>query len=325
MRSVLTVINDENLMSRIRIAQTDKTIRYFYAGGGEEAIHLSEDYEIAVCILDFRLPIIGGGDLCEAILNNNSKTEIILIFDEQDIKAVLAVYNSFHISKLICKQNLVLEEIPKLVEGSLHMYNRLDEIKQIDKKRNKINDKYLKPMHEMSSLLNERMNGYQQVIHVFNDCIKFISSKNEKTLKAFSGFVDRIINDYIQVYMVRQPEPWLFLDSLNMTYNKPEEKKYFRLINDVKDISTDNAADILMAANLLTISFDTLYKIIDNRDFKNEDELIKSICTHSLNLLHSNPEFNASNEMAIIMVSILGLIMEKEINIDKAVIDYFKR
>lgn len=260
MRSVLTVIKDENLMQKFRIAHTDSTIRYFYAGNGEEAIRITEDNEIAVCIVDFKLSQLSCAEICETILDNNSRTEIIIVFDEQNISEVLNVYNRYHISKLICKQNFILEDIPKLINDSLHMYNRLDEIKKSDEKRTKIAEKYLKPMQEMSSLLNERMNGYQQVIRTFNDCIKFISGRNEKSLKSLNVFVDRIINDFIQVYMIREPEYNVFLESLNYSYNKPDEKKYFRYTCDCESINDNCIREILMAANLVTIAYDLFYK-----------------------------------------------------------------
>ena len=304
MRSVLTVFSDENLMQRFKIAETDNTIRYFYANNGEDAIHISEDYEIAVCIIDFKLPIISGEELCEAILDNNPKTEIILVFDEQHVSDVLRVYNLLHISKLICKQNFVLEELPKLIESSLHMYNRLEEIKKSDVKKNKINEKYLKPMQEMSTLLNDRMNGYQQVIHIFNDCIKFISGRNDKALKALNIFVDRIINDYIQVYMVREPDYKFFLDSLNDTYNIPSEKKYFRFTNELSAIPEHCVREILMGANAITIAYEMFFNAYRGKINLSEDN--SAIC---FNCIYEAVDFKEEGVDSATVIEILRNIL----------------
>ena len=259
MRSVLVVISDEALMSRVRLSLSDPTIKYFFAAGADEAMRFAEDNEIAVAVMDFRLPVMDGQDMCEIILEKNPKTENIFIFNESDTERVLSVYNQYHISKLLCKENMILDDLPSLIEDSLHMYNRVEEINIKSKSINKLNDKYLKPLQEMSEILNERMESYQEIIRSYNDCLKFITGNTEKTLKSLNVYVDRIINDYIQLYMVRQPEYDVYFGNINNSFNKPEDKKFFKFIDNVKEVSEEILTDIFFTVDILTILFDSFF------------------------------------------------------------------
>ena len=259
MRTVLVVISDEALMSRVRLCLSDPTIKYYFTAGADEAIRVTEDNEIAIAVMDFRLPVMNGQDMCEIILEKNPKTQNIFIFNEEDTERVLSVYNEYHISKLLCKENMILDDLPNLIEDSLHIYNRVEEINTKSKSVNRLNDKYLKPLHEMSEILNERMDGYQEIIRIYNDCLKFITCKTERALKALNIYVDRIVNDYIQLYMIRRPEYDMYFGKLSETFNKPDQKKYFKFIDKINGISDLVTTDVFYAIDILTILFDSFF------------------------------------------------------------------
>lgn len=261
MKSVLTVISDESLMSKMRIALSDETIKYFATTDVEEAMRIAEDNEIAVVIMDYKLPVMSGVELCETFIDCNPKMQIIVIFDDKYAPNVINMYNRFHLSKLICKEHLVLEDVPKLINDALYKYNRNEVINTKDSNNKKLNEKYMKPLNEISEVLNERTNGYQEILRTFIDCVKFVRLSQSDSLKSFSIYVDRIINDYIQLFMVNEPDYKQYFDSLTTSFNKPDKKKYFKISYEEVNIQKEIVKNILLMIDILTISFDTFFSM----------------------------------------------------------------
>ena len=129
MRSLLTLISDESLLNRIKLMLNDSTIKYYFAPTGEEAANIASANEIAVVILDYINPVMTGPEICEMILSYNPDTQFIMLFDEKHTKDVIEAYNELHINKLICKEHMVLEDVPSLIESCLYTYNRDESIR----------------------------------------------------------------------------------------------------------------------------------------------------------------------------------------------------
>ena len=259
MRSVLTVIDDEALLNRIKLILCDNTVQYYYAENGNDVSEIAGRQEIAVAIIDYGYPIISGEELCEMILAFNPETQIILYFNESDTKDVLRIYNQYHINKLLCNSHLVLEDLPALIDSCFHFYNRDDEIMQMDSELSRLNDKYLQPMNEMSSILNERLYSYDSVNRVFRSSISFALNASEKALNSIDSFVDRIINDYIQIFMIKEPDAAVYLDRINDSFNNPEARKYFKFVADDVTVPDELKSNLLFILDVLTIGFDTFY------------------------------------------------------------------
>jgi len=260
MRSVLSIISDDNLMNRIKLVCNDKTVNYYYADRGEEAANLANQHEIAVAMIDFKMPGISGQELCELLLAINPEMQLFVFFDEKDAKEVLKVYNKYHVYMLMCKQFLVLEDLPSLLESCLYKYNREEEIEKLDDNVKRLNNLYLKPMNDMSSLLNERLSGYANVLKVFRNSIGFVLSSSEESLKAIDVFADRIINDFIQIFMIKEPEVSVYFDRIHESFNKPEERKYFMFICDNVNILDEQKHKVLFVLDVITIYFDVFFQ-----------------------------------------------------------------
>ena len=260
MRSLLTLINDESLLNRIKLMLSDNTIKYYFAASGEEAANIASANEIAAVILDYINPVMTGPEICEMILSFNPDTQFIMFFEEKNTKEVIKAYNELHINKLVCKEHAVLEDIPALVESCLHTYNRDEEIDKMGEHLTKLNNMYLHPMDEMSSILNERLIGYDNVIKVFKKSIHFILKSSDEVLKSIDNYVDNIINDYIQLFMTQEPSVSAYYEKISESFNDPEGRKYFKFVHDESEVSDDIKCDLLFALNVITKYFDTFYQ-----------------------------------------------------------------
>lgn len=292
MRSLLTVISDESLLNRIKLIMNDNSINYFYAENGDDAANIAKDNEIAVAIVDFESPVVSGEEMCELLLSINPEVQFILFFEEKDTKEVLDVYNSLHINKLMCKEYLVLEDLPSLVDSCLHTYNRDEEIDDMDEELDRMNEMYLHPMQEMSAILNERLAGYDSVVKVFKESINFVLNTSGEGLKSVDNFVDRIINDYIHIFMIKEPDASTYFNRIHDSFNDPEGRKYFKFVNEVTELSEDKQNNILFCLDVITIGFDCFYPLYRGKIALSESEAVsksddkKKIKTYTINAIY---------------------------------------
>lgn len=257
----MTVLSDESLLNRIKLVLNDKSINYYFAKDGEHASVTAQNEEIAVLLVDYNLNVVSGEEMCELMLSYNPDMQIMMLFEEKDTKEVLNAYNSLHINKLICKEYLVLEDLPSLVESCLHTYNREEEIEKMNTELDRMNEMYLRPMNEMASILNERLSGYESVIKTFKNSVRFVLNSSEEALKSVDSFVDRILNDYIQIYMIQEPDVSLYFNRIHESFNDPEGRRYFKFVCDeIGNIPDELKYSLLFILDVLTISFDCFYK-----------------------------------------------------------------
>lgn len=257
MKSVIIAIKDETILSKVRLSLLNEDIKYFYTSSSEETIRIAQDYDIAAAVLDTNLSDTDDKLLFESLLNINRDFSFIILFDE-NIKNIVDIYNSVSYCRLLDKRNLDLEQIQNIIDDAISAFINSSA------GQNSINSingtaKNLKTLHEMSDILNEKLNGYQTIIRIYNDCAGFVSNKTSEEIKNFHIYVDRIVNDFIQLYMVREPDFLLYTEKLNENFNKPLEKKYFRYISNCKDIDKSKKRDILLVIDVLTICFDLFF------------------------------------------------------------------
>ena len=259
MRSLLSVISDESLQSRIKLVLNDDSIKYHFVSNADAASAIAGTEEIAVAIVDYNSPVVTGAEICELLLSYNPQMQFVIIFDEKDTGAVLDLYNSLHINKLMCREYLVLEDLPSLVESCLHTYNRDEEIEKSDREYKEMNEKYLKPMNEMSNTLNERLAGYDSITKVFGQSVDFVLNTSDKALKTINIFVDKILSDYIQIFMIKEPDINVYFNRIHESFNDPDKRKYFKFISDDVTISDKIKFNLLFCLDVITISFDCFY------------------------------------------------------------------
>ena len=300
MRSLLTVLSDESLLNRIKLILSDKSVRYSFCSSADEASTIAYNEEIAVAILDFDSPVFSGEELCELLLSINPEMQFIVLFDEKDTKAVLDAYNTLHINMLMCKQHLVLEDLPSLVDSCLHKYNRDEEVDKLDEDFKQMNEMYLRPMSEMSSILNERLTGYEYIIKVFKYSLGFVLDTSEKSLNVIDEFVDRIINDYIQIFMIKEPQISVYFDRLRDSFNDPEGRKYFKFDCENVEIPDEQKHNLLFVLDVITIFFDVFHPFYRGKiavaNVEHED-LKKTENTQDIMIPETEIEVNALYEV----------------------------
>jgi len=262
MQSVLTAVRDENLLNRIKVLFNSSSTLYYYADSVQRVVSVASSHEIACFIVDFSEDFEFGEELCETIYSINTETRIIAFFDEKDTGEIVSVYNRLHLFCLMCRQQLVLEKLPDLVEKCFKAYYREEGLEGLDTDLKEFTDKYMVPMQEMSNVLNERLSGYGSIIRVFKKSVDFIVNSKGKALKSIDIFVDRIISDFIQLYMIKEPDFNLYCDNLRDSFNIPEQKKYFMFnCEDIEadSISGDAKVNLLFILDVVTIGFDVFY------------------------------------------------------------------
>ncbi len=299
MRTVISVISDEVLLNRIKAVLASKSNQHFFASS-EEAATFADGNEVSVAIVDYSLPVISGTELCELLQSINPEIQIIMFFSEKNTKEVLTVYNKLHIGKLMCKENMLLDELPGHVDDLLHEYYREDEIKIMNSNFHKISEKYIKPMNEMSALLNERMKGYDEILSNFICCVDFVTSQVENVdLASFNDFIESVVRDYVQVYMIGVDDIKGFFDGLEAKTNKPDEKKYFKLICGTLDFEHSKISDLIFILIYITKFFDEFFVMYRGKiEFTMEDDAVN---LNSIYEIRENKNYMSLNNLGLRM------------------------
>lgn len=303
MRTVITVISDEMLLNRIKLVLGNNSNYHFFASG-EEASDFACENEVSVAIVDYKLPVLTGTEVCELLQSINPDVQIIMFFAEKYTAEVLAVYNRLHIGKLMCKENMILDDLQGHVNDLLHEYYREDELKVMDSNFHKISEKYLKPMNEMSRLLNERMKGYDEILDNFICCCNYIVKRYEDvSLEAFDDFIRDIVKDYVQVYMVGISDSDDYFNQLESNTNKPELKKYFKFINGIENYSEDVILDVVFTLIFITKLFDKFFVMYRGKletAITNDKVVINAIYE-----IRENKEYMSLNNLGLRMADAL--------------------
>lgn len=259
MKSVIIAVKDEEILSKLRVAFFDDDIKYIFASSSDEAVRIAQDNTVFAAVIDYDFPKVNNEALYDSLLKINNSMQIIMLINDEDILDAIALYNDNKLLKIIDKSNYSLEDFSNFINEALFSFNSIN-IDDNSLISSEYSENMLKHLHEMSDVLNEKLLGYQIVIRMYNDCIRFIGSFKNENIKTFEIFVDRVINDYIQLYMVREPDFDLYINNLNITFNKPEEKKYFKFSSNSKDIDRNKKKNIMLIIDILTICFDLFFE-----------------------------------------------------------------
>lgn len=232
MKSALILLEDENLLNRVKVTLHNDEATLHYVDTADDAVTLMNETEIAVAIIPYHFDVLNGNELIGMLLDNNPKLQIILFFNEDDLDDVVKSHNTYHICKLICTDNLKLEELNHKLDEAFYAYNREDEIKKIEIEYRQKEDVYKKTLMASSSLLNGRMAGYDSVEKLFGICLQYmleIASVATEESTIISAYFDSILDEYISLMLKREPEIDKYFELILNSCHKPDENKYFMI------------------------------------------------------------------------------------------------
>lgn len=267
MRTVLFAIEDSSLLNRIKVILHDQSAQFFFAGTGDEAVALAEKNEIAVAMVSLSMPVMDGAELVEFFLDKNPRTQILMLFGEEDTERVVKLHNQHHLCRILCRDILALDEIPKNIEDALFCYNKDSELKKIELSYREKEEKYKKTMFEMSALLNDRMESYQEVIRLFAIYGRFLiknkrPSLSDSFINSVISYLEKLLQDFVQLYLLRESKRQDFFDAVVKKYHNPEIRKYFKIIDEVpekEDLSGDVFQNMSFLMSMLTSYFHQFY------------------------------------------------------------------
>jgi len=266
MRTALILMEDANFLNRIKLILRDETVKYHYAGTVDEAVEIMDNAEIAVAMIKYESTVLSGVELIEMIYAKNPNTQIILMFNEEHTTEALMAHNSYRMSKMICQEIFSINDLPLLIEESLAIYNKSEEIRQIEIEIRKKEDKYKKTMREMSELLNDRALSYKNIEEQLRLFIKLFracegENLNENEQGVLDEYISFVISDYTKINLLRDPVCESFFSDLESSYSDTDNKRYYK-VNVKCDPVIDNDIFCKMAfiAEVIAYYFTTLYE-----------------------------------------------------------------
>lgn len=260
MNDVLALIqNDEYIDSLKETISQNNT--FHSASDADDALNLLLNIEILVCIADYDLIKEKSESFFEGVSSFCKEPKFVLLFDENNVRQVLDLYNKGQISRLVSKDNFDSVYIGNIINSVVDDTNGNTAKALEEEKIRLLNEQYVKPMNEMSALLNERLYGYENINKVFVDSLKFILDYSDKSINTVCDFADKLIKDYVQTYLITEPDIDGYFSRIEKKYNKPKEKKYFKLEHDEAMVTGENKYKLLFLIDTLSLGFDIFYPL----------------------------------------------------------------
>ncbi len=278
MHSILFVLEDASFISYIEELLRDCSIRYFFARTEEEAIALVEYKEIAAAMISLSFPSVNAGELMGILKSKNERLHFLLLFEKEDTRRAIFLHNQVFFGGLFCKDMFSPKELLKQLEAILLHYDEESEHKRSDdlflEKERNCQDRML----EVSALLNDRMESYREIIRLFRLCGKHLldvdDPASQTEFKAcILHYQEQILEDFVRIYLLREPMPESFFVDVKAKCNNPEMKKYFTVSNDVTgEIEAETFQNITFLLSVLTSYFNFFYSEYRGRVFLSEYE-----------------------------------------------------
>ena len=262
MRSALFLSDDENMMNRIKITVHDEAAQFYYCFSVDDAANIMDETEIAVVFMPYGMDVLSGDEMIEIIKDHNPRAQIILLFDEEDLTKVIKTHNTYQICKLICTNNMKLEELPDKIAAAFERYNKDEELRNFELDYRKKEDKYKQTLEDMAALLNDRMESYSEVRRYFLNLMRS-HMKGKLTEEEFTGmheYVGRIFLEFISLYLLREPDPDLYLLNILSECHKPDARRFLRIQCDgISLLRDDQRMRALFVIRVLSIYFSLFY------------------------------------------------------------------
>ena len=265
MHSALFVMEDASFISRIKEILNGRFIQCFFACTGEEALAIMESNEIAAAVISLSLPSADGRELAEFLLHKNERLQLMLLFEEADTRRAIYLHNRFSVCGLFCKDTVSFEELLERLEAALLYYNEESKQKRRDDAFREKETNYKNIMFEVSALLNDRMESYRKIIRHFHICGRYLLGMGDglshtEYEAGVLRYQEQILEDFVRIYLLREPVQESFFAAVQKKYNHPAIKKYCTLTSDVKgEIEGDTFQNIAFLLNVLTSYFNHFY------------------------------------------------------------------
>ena len=311
MRTILFVDDDLTIINRLKVIMVDQTIQCFFATTGEEALKILSAEEIAVAVVDLTMPVLSGKELIEMISGQYPDTVVMLLAERDEAREAIEVHNNLHTNKLIIKPWMSADELNKWLQDGLETYNSEDKQNHLAEEYRERVEKYKEIVFEMTNLLNDRMEGYQEIEKVFKHIIEALMQITDCQLTQdekyyVSEYEEKLLREFIQIYLVGIAERESFELSLVNQYHDPSENRYFLYEDDLEDVSAENFQHIRFIMKAVTHYFSILYPTFRARigiqETKDEHYL--------LNILYEIPGYKIMEHAEVLMKQIMERLIE---------------
>lgn len=305
MRTALFIHNDESLMNRIKITVHDDNATYFFASSIDEAIGIMEGNEIAVVFMPFNFDVLDGREMIELVLGYNPRVQIIVLFEDSDLLSVVKAHNEYHLCQIVCNDFFKIEDLQSLLNTGFNVYNKEDDIKSFELDYRKKEDKYKKTLLNMSSLLNERNESYLLIRKSFTSSLNSVFEDISDEVKdTVLSYVDKIIDEYIQLYLINHVDYSGYLGRIDNDCNDNEKYQFLKIDMDsiykLQESDSKLFVKIVFVIYCISHYFNSFYI-----KYRGKIELMNMDSYYSLNIVY---EAIPMNEYTDIYDKLVGLM-----------------
>ena len=263
MRSALFITNDQNLMNRIQIMVHDEAAQFFYADSIDDAVSIMDAQEIAVVFTPYGLDVLSGDEMLEIILDHNPRAQIILLFDDEDLLKVVRAHNTYHLCRLISSSNMKLELLPEKIDAAFARYNKDDDLKDFEKNYRLKEDKYKHALHDMSALLNDRMESYSQARKLFMTLMHHApgTGLNAEELEEVCNYMTRVLYEYVSLYLLQDADLEHYTQHILDECHNSEQRRYLMIqIDSLLQLDPADRRRCLFVIKVITLFFSVFYE-----------------------------------------------------------------
>ena len=267
MRTILFVDENETIINRLKVIVLDKTVKCFFAADGEAALKILDENEIAVAVIALNMSLLSGRELLEIINGQYPNTITMLMAEREEAGEAIDIHNDLHINKLIIKPWTSAEEVVKWLHDGLDQYNSGDQQSKIAEEYKQKTVKYEKLFLEMSDILKDREEGYQEIVKIFKVVLEMVISESEKNLISVEvnyivEYAIRLLYEFMKIYFEGLAEQESFEMAMLNQYHDASENRYFKYENEVAgSIAKASFQHIRFILKAITEYFSVLYPI----------------------------------------------------------------
>ncbi len=265
MHSALFVLEDSSFACQIRKLLRTRDIQCCFAHTEEEALAVMECNEVAVAMISLSLASTNVGRLAKKLLHKNERLQLLLLFEKADIRSAIFLHNTFFFSGLFCRELLSAEKLLEKLGTALLHYGEDDGQEQRKDAFLEKETEYENMMFQVSSLLNDRMESYQEIIRHFHLCGRHLPGIGSEDSQAeymadVLSYQEQILEDFVRIHLLREPLPESFFAAAEEKFDRRSFNKYYKITNEVTgDIAGDSFQNIAFLLSALSSYFDYFY------------------------------------------------------------------
>ena len=254
MFNVISVTEDYYLNSRLKGFFSSSTdCMYHFFDNSASAIDFAEESDIAVAIISLNMSVMNGEEVSQTLYDMHNNILFIFLFDEQDIYKAVELFNYYDDSSILDINNLNLDRLRTTVDRMINKSSCEDKLnKAIDYYRDKENT-YKLSMDDMSLVLNERINGYKDISHLYSLSNDFLIKSNKTDCKFnVQKFYDKYLYSYIDLNLIESESVNTIFDDLEVKYNNPSDFHFYSFENDSVRICKEDINGIYFSIDYIS-------------------------------------------------------------------------